>query len=49
MAGAGVQAKPMRAVLGADRRVVVLLAGSDAPDAAREWEQRGYEVVSVEG
>ncbi|MDQ1394891.1 MAG: hypothetical protein QOG64_150 [Acidimicrobiaceae bacterium] len=39
---------PMCAVLGADQRVVVLLAGEDAPDAALEWQQRGYVVVAVE-
>jgi hypothetical protein len=35
------------AVLGPDGRVVVVLLGADAPDAAEEWQAEGYTVQPV--
>jgi hypothetical protein len=36
------------AVLGSDGRVVVVLLGADAPDAAEEWRAEGYDVHPVD-
>ncbi len=36
------------AVLDEAGRIVVLLAGDDAADAAAEWQGEGYELVAVE-
>ena len=36
------------AVFGADGKIVVIFAGTDAYDAAREWEMRGYRVEASE-
>ena len=36
------------AVLGPDGRVVVVLAGADAAEAAEEWRAEGYDVHSLE-
>lgn len=35
-------------VLDADARVVAMFWGADAPDAARDWTERGYRVESVD-
>ena len=34
-------------VVGADGKVVLILAGADAEAAAAEWERRRYQVVAV--
>ena len=34
-------------VLGADDRVVVILLGQDAADAAEDWASQGHRVVPV--
>ena len=46
MTAAGVQIRTEWAVLGADGKVVVIFAGTDAYSAAREWELRGYKIVA---
>ncbi len=35
------------AVLGADDRLVVILCGRDADDAAKDWSSDGYRILPV--
>jgi len=38
----------MWVVRDADDRVVIICGGADAPEVAREWEDRGFRVTLLE-